>query len=74
MNGGAVAFWWDQSEASLALIMVLTALDQQEPNMSQPAGCVHVFAWKPGIILLMQMQNIALHGTNLMTFAEYVRS
>lgn len=48
MNGGAVAFWEDQSKASLALIMALAALDQEEPNMSRPAGCVHVFAWRTG--------------------------
>lgn len=48
MNGGAVAFWEDQSKESLALIMALTALDQEEPNMSRPAGCVHVFVWRIG--------------------------
>lgn len=42
------AFWEDQREACLALIMALTALDQEEPNMSRPAGCVHVFAWRTG--------------------------
>ncbi len=52
MNGGATALWEDQSKASLALIMALTALDQEEPNMSRPAGCVHVFAWKTGDYVL----------------------
>lgn len=48
MNGEAVAFWEDESKASLALIMALTALDQEEPNMSRLEGCVHVFAWRTG--------------------------
>lgn len=28
--------------------MALTALDQEEPNVSRPAGRMHVFAWKTG--------------------------
>lgn len=46
MNGRAVVFWEDQSEASLALIMALIALDQEEHNMSPLAGCSHAFAWR----------------------------
>ncbi len=32
-----------KAKPSLALIMALTALDQEGANMSQPAGCMHVF-------------------------------
>lgn len=77
MNGGAVAFWEDQSEANLALIMALTALDQEEPNMSWPAGCVHVFVWKTGdYSFLIQMQNLAHHSTGFhchVCWTDFVR-
>lgn len=43
---GQWCFWEDQSEASLALIMALIALDQEEHNMSPLAGCSHAFAWR----------------------------
>lgn len=52
INGEAVAFWGDQSKASLALIMALIALDQKEPKMPQAAGCVRLFAREQGTTLL----------------------
>lgn len=52
INGEAVAFWEDQSKASLALIMALIVLDQEEPKMPQAAGCVHLFAREQGTTLL----------------------
>lgn len=57
MNGEATAFWDDQSQANLALIAALTALDQEEPAMShrqQDVCCTE----NKGLQFWMHMQNL----------------
>ncbi len=66
MNGAALGvFWEDQSKPSLALITALRLLDQEEPNMSRPAGCMHAFCTgNSGLGSPMHMQNLARHATD----------
>lgn len=60
MNGEAVAFWEDQSEVSLALIMALAALG---PGRTKhvTTGTVHAFVCMEnrGLPFRMQIQNLA---------------